>query len=117
MRAELSVEAADLMAANPGWIVLPDERFPMLFALPGHLRGAFWLYDTDRIGWKSVRRRPSATSAGRLGTPRPGGRRVLFPSQEDALRAVGPASPPGRRQLEGMRSTEDPTHEEVSCMR
>jgi hypothetical protein len=47
MRAELGAHAAGLMAANPGWVVLPDDRFPMLFALPGHLRGAFWLYDTD----------------------------------------------------------------------
>jgi hypothetical protein len=47
MRAELTVEAANLMAASPGWVVLTDDRCTMLFALPGHLRGAFWLYDDD----------------------------------------------------------------------
>jgi hypothetical protein len=47
MRAELGAHAAGLMAANPGWVVLLDDRFPVLFALPGHLRGAFWIYDTD----------------------------------------------------------------------
>jgi hypothetical protein len=48
MGTELDAEAAGLMAANPGWVVFRDDRFPtVLFALPGHLRGAFWLFDTD----------------------------------------------------------------------
>lgn len=47
MRAELDVKAAGLMAANPGWVVVTDDRFSMLLALPAHLRRAFWIYDAD----------------------------------------------------------------------
>src|SRR2546423_1848363 len=47
MMRDLDAVASNLMAEHPGWVVLPDQRYLMLVALPGHLRNAFWIYDTD----------------------------------------------------------------------
>ncbi|GAA4640753.1 hypothetical protein GCM10023196_107480 [Actinoallomurus vinaceus] len=47
MMRDLDAVAANLMAGHPGWVVLPDQQYLMLVALPGHLRDAFWIYDTD----------------------------------------------------------------------
>lgn len=76
MRMDVSAWATDLMAANPGWVVLPDDRLTMLFALPGHLRGAFWIWDTDptRLAWRmneaeSLLRKGANAPAGRMPHP------------------------------------------------
>lgn len=74
MRAKLEAIAAGLMAANRGWVVLPDDQCTMLFALPGHLRGAFWLGDVDPN--RLARRMTEVESLlGRTTTSAPAGRR------------------------------------------